>query len=31
MVHDGVLYQLATYPELAGELQQVVSTWTFHP
>jgi hypothetical protein len=30
-VHDGVLYQLATYPELAGELQQVVSTWTFHP
>jgi len=30
-VHHGVLYQLATYPDLAPVLQQVVSTWTFHP
>jgi hypothetical protein len=28
-VHHGVLYQLVTYPELAGELQQVLRTWTF--
>ena len=28
-VHDGVLYQLATYPDLAPVLQQVLDTWTF--
>ena len=30
-VHDGVLYQLATYPDVAPVLQQVLDTWTFHP
>jgi len=28
-VHHGVLYQLATYPDLASVLQQVLETWTF--
>jgi hypothetical protein len=28
-VHDGRLYQLATYPALAGLLEQVLRTWTF--
>jgi len=29
MVHDGVLYEITTYPELAHLLGQVLSTWTF--
>jgi hypothetical protein len=28
-VHDGVLYEITTYPELAHLLEQVLSTWTF--
>ena len=28
-VHDGVLYQLVTYPDLAELLAQVLRTWTF--
>jgi hypothetical protein len=28
-VHDGVLYQLATYPDLAELFAQVLRTWTF--
>jgi hypothetical protein len=30
-VHDGRLYQLATYPDAAEMFAQVLRTWTFHP
>jgi hypothetical protein len=30
-VHQGTLYEVATYAERAATLTDILATWTFHP